>query len=490
MMHGVVMKITEQCIVILCEDGKFRNIPHLSVMPSLGERIAVPDVPVALKPNKKQIVFHKGWIAAASVLLVICAAFLMQTNRMTAHPVALVAIDINPSVELLVDAGGRVEHAELVNDDAQWLLSEKELAGKDVYEAIQSIVSKAEEQGYLDANTNKKHIFISIVELKKNSFQVDTERLVSSTKKYEMELQHANEHQMEKAEQTGLTLNKYIVYEYAKQKGINLNMVALRTRSIVTTLDLAGIDREQFFDEEIKQASPTSSSLPSEAEESKETEAAAETHDPAGGHTIQSQHLEKQTPKYKENDNKHQIASADQPANNDSVQQTAKEENDRLEGANIREFSLKVELIGEEKIKLMYKISDGKTEVRIEKESKQGKEQLTDDQALQYVSNIMDQLAISENMSKDGLSVKVLSVMQLPKDRWKSIDINVEFSSGKEVEFESENSELHNKEKDEIVDEEKEVVEEEEEEEEEDESEDDDRRDDDNKDLESEENDD
>ncbi|MBC8080389.1 MAG: hypothetical protein H7X86_08595 [Gorillibacterium sp.] len=247
MMHGIVMKITEKCIVVLTEDGRFHNLPHPSVLPGLGDKIEVAPKLQIIRNKKNHWLLRKTWGIAASVLLLIGLAFVLQSMQGSTQLVALVAIDINPSIELFVNKKGNVQKVNLINDDARSLLSEKELQGQEFYQAVHLILSKAEEQGYLDAKTEKKWIWVSVAE-RNASFHVEPEKMIHDGQDYKINMHTANRNQIEKAKGSGLTLNKYVVYEQAKDKGVELNFEDLRTHSIISTLTSAGIDPEQLFD--------------------------------------------------------------------------------------------------------------------------------------------------------------------------------------------------------------------------------------------------
>ena len=69
---------------------------------------------------------------------------------------AYIAIDINPSLELIV-ADGKIEGVRACNDDASVLLSGEDLTGLTPEEATEKIVALAEELGYLnEGNTDVK----------------------------------------------------------------------------------------------------------------------------------------------------------------------------------------------------------------------------------------------------------------------------------------------------------------------------------------------
>ncbi len=92
-------------------------------------------------------------------LLTLCLAIsLIACDFSPASPeddtYAYLAIDINPSVELVV-LDGRVEGIREANEDAEVLLSGEELEGLSVEGAVEKIVALCEELGYLnDENTD------------------------------------------------------------------------------------------------------------------------------------------------------------------------------------------------------------------------------------------------------------------------------------------------------------------------------------------------
>lgn len=259
MMRGVVMKITEDRIVVLADDGKFRNLAHMSVMPSLGDKIIVPDVPVVLKPQANRRAQSKLWIGsiAASLLLLVGIVWMIGSFNRMPEPVAMVAIDINPSVELWVDHNEKVNKVVMVNDDAKLLIEEKELLGSSFYNAVQIIVTKAEEQGYLQAETEKKYVFMSVINLDEEIFDVNLEKLAPAIKAYNLEVNHLEPLKHEQAKELGLSLNKYMVYEEAQQKGITLDVEELRTHSIAVTLSQSSLDPSSFLSNDDKNPSGT-----------------------------------------------------------------------------------------------------------------------------------------------------------------------------------------------------------------------------------------
>lgn len=108
----------------------------------------------------------KSKLILTSLLLVLCMLMALVSCRVESNndkddqtpatpAYAYVAIDINPSLELVIDESNVVVSVNACNDDALVLLSGEEIAGLSVEEATEKIVGLAKELGYLnDENTD------------------------------------------------------------------------------------------------------------------------------------------------------------------------------------------------------------------------------------------------------------------------------------------------------------------------------------------------
>ena len=103
---------------------------------------------VRIEPVKKEKPFMKKFIGAISAvaacaLLVICGAALYNT------PLNYVSFDINPSVELGINAFDRVVSTKAFNEDGEQLLAGLNVVHLSLKDAISDLVEQADEQGYL-----------------------------------------------------------------------------------------------------------------------------------------------------------------------------------------------------------------------------------------------------------------------------------------------------------------------------------------------------
>lgn len=89
--------------------------------------------------------------AAAALLLIVGAAGLYANLSADRY---IVAVDVNPAVELRVNGFDRISAVTLKNDDAKALIDESDLKGKSVSDAVDVLTEKLCGDGYLTENSN------------------------------------------------------------------------------------------------------------------------------------------------------------------------------------------------------------------------------------------------------------------------------------------------------------------------------------------------
>lgn len=101
----------------------------------------------------------KNWLRyaalAACLLLAIGLGFGAKTLlARSPEPAACVMIDVNPSIELLLDQNDRVLSAEAKNGDGEKILAGMDLAGTDAKLALNAVIGAMVRQGYLSELAN------------------------------------------------------------------------------------------------------------------------------------------------------------------------------------------------------------------------------------------------------------------------------------------------------------------------------------------------
>ncbi|MFP4078778.1 MAG: hypothetical protein ACLFUQ_06520 [Candidatus Izemoplasmataceae bacterium] len=95
-------------------------------------------------------------ILALGVTLAACNAGEVDAKEST-----YLSVDINPSVEFIVDEDGEIESYTALNEDAEVVLADLDLEGMDYEEALDLYLDEATELGYIDVNADDNAVYIS-----------------------------------------------------------------------------------------------------------------------------------------------------------------------------------------------------------------------------------------------------------------------------------------------------------------------------------------
>lgn len=104
-----------------------------------------------------------------------------------------------------------------------------------------------------------------------------------------------------------------------------------------------------------------------------------------------------------------------------------------MSGTEVTEFELKVKLAGKEEWKLHYETEDGKVRAEVEKKSKNSREKLNGNEAVETVEKLIQKAALTEDMSRKEAADRILSTLGISKRNIQELEIKVTFSSGREL---------------------------------------------------------
>lgn len=242
---GLVMKITNQYIVVMCDDGKFRNLPLPKQVPNVGERITVP-----LQTRKRPSVY---WLSAAAVFFLIFLSSIFGFAFQTKY-YQVVAIDINPSLELYLDAHNRIIQAKPLNKDAEKVLSAFSWKKAPLNDAISQILEKSIDFGYINKEKTNL-IMITVAKIREEGIEVQSksiEALVERTFQAEsihgfLKVEKTDKSLYSDSKEKRIPLNKLILIQQAKQFGIQLDPNKAVSEPVSQFLHDAGVNVTQFF---------------------------------------------------------------------------------------------------------------------------------------------------------------------------------------------------------------------------------------------------
>ncbi|MEW6545573.1 MAG: anti-sigma factor domain-containing protein [Bacillota bacterium] len=146
MKRGIVLKIQGKMAIVLTPDGEFLRTPTGREGWWPGQEVTWPD--------REPRAYLRPALALACVLVLLLAGSGLAYRHWWAlgPVVAYVSVDINPSLELGVDARERVCSAWAFNPDGERLLAGLTYRRRSLVKTLSDLTLRAVEQGYLGAD--------------------------------------------------------------------------------------------------------------------------------------------------------------------------------------------------------------------------------------------------------------------------------------------------------------------------------------------------
>lgn len=144
-LKAVVLEKKGSTLTVLTSDGSFKKVRRRDAV-EVGQEIEIPAV--RSLPNLR---------IGVSIAAIFLIAFMSVFGWNAFQPgtaVAMVSLDINPSLQISLDRKGRVLELEALNPDAEQVLSELSLKGEGLNEALDQIIEQSAKLHYLNSDHN------------------------------------------------------------------------------------------------------------------------------------------------------------------------------------------------------------------------------------------------------------------------------------------------------------------------------------------------
>lgn len=221
------------------------------------------------RPKKKRIHWQSYTAVAAIVLLVINIGVGLVRDRAQNRVETIISLDVNPSIELSVNAQDRVVAVTAVNADANIVLSGMNLTGSTTNVAVNAILGSMYKQGYLGVSSNS--ILVSVDNKNEEvSREIETrliEDINETLQSYSLEaailsqtvstadntvMQTATNYEMSQGRmiliQKIIDNNPYYTFEELSQLTINELNLLLNSQNIeVQTVTVVGVASEGYY---------------------------------------------------------------------------------------------------------------------------------------------------------------------------------------------------------------------------------------------------
>ncbi len=249
---GVVYEIHSNKVVVLTPDSEFLIIKRTKDM-CLGQQVKfnIQDVKKTMKP------LYKYASIASSIAAVFILVFIYLRVPFYDNVYGYINVDINPSIEFVVDKEFEVLQSKALNDDAKAITKGLDVKGKDIYSVINDFMDKCEDYGYIVAKEDNVVLVSASVHDKSMKFfksiDDDTELenfLVNVNKKINSKndkdisgrVIKVSPEDRKQALKNNLSMGKYYLMEKAKASGLDLSVEDLDKEKISDLL--AAIDNK------------------------------------------------------------------------------------------------------------------------------------------------------------------------------------------------------------------------------------------------------
>lgn len=223
LMRAVVLEKKGTQLTVLSTDGAFQKLRYKGAV-EVGEEIEIPAV------QKTPI-----WRMAASVAAIFLMVFMGVFGWNAFQPgtaVAMLSVDINPSLQLTLDQKGRVLGLESLNPDAEQLLSALPLKGKPWEKALSQIIEQSVNLHYLNSENPWILVGYSPMKSEKNvspeelnadeiAKQVEESAKVKGVSP-QVAVYKLTVEEKAQAQETGLTLGEYALANTAEKAGVKI----------------------------------------------------------------------------------------------------------------------------------------------------------------------------------------------------------------------------------------------------------------------------
>jgi len=294
---GKVIDLDDKTAIIMTDDFAFLNVIKTPKM-EIGLKVQVLESDI-IEPKRLQRRYLSGAAVAACFVMVL-SLVLMFINGNTARKdiYAYVSVDINPSIELSIDYNNKIAEAMALNQDATTVLQELELKGKTVAEALEEVVQKSKEYGFI-AKEKENIVLISAACDSKAETGSDSEdkidKLLNDVNKVVIDLKDSGitakvlkltSEEREVSKEKDISMGRYAVYLKAKEQNVDLTIETIKDADLLDIISKVSIDDENIVVEnngrvDTTSTAPTVSTVPSVAETPLATPASERAEGPA-----------------------------------------------------------------------------------------------------------------------------------------------------------------------------------------------------------------
>ncbi|MDH7578831.1 MAG: hypothetical protein QHH75_13690 [Bacillota bacterium] len=239
---GVVLEVEGNYVYLLAAGGHFYRMRWKGTLPEVGEEVCVR-LPSRLVPFVS--LARGALVACLALFLLVCSTAFGYRNA--PRVAACVSLDINPSVEVMLNTRNRVVQATPLNQAGAAVLKRVRLLGQSGEQAVRIFTAEAAREGFLrEGRANVVLITVTPFRTKvKPGLEGKLAQEVNNVLRQgrlqgEVKGIETTPRIRDKAYELGLSPGKYAVLVESLNSGLKVTPKALREESIPDILEQAG----------------------------------------------------------------------------------------------------------------------------------------------------------------------------------------------------------------------------------------------------------
>ncbi len=243
--RGSVIKVNDKNIVVMTENNTFEKIKKFE---GLEEGMEVYFEKQDVIKNKKSSLNSISTVAAAIFLLVFTSIYGISFWNTNYQAIALVSVDINPSVEIELNKNHKVIKALPINEDAT-NLPLHELKNKPLVDALDQLIQMTENEGYIKS-TEKNYVVVTSVQLKNNS--EESKSLEQFLAQGKIKIENDSKNRNQDIEVVTIESNKEML-DAARKENVSVGKMEMYKNAKNVEKDNEALDIKEFKNTSVKE---------------------------------------------------------------------------------------------------------------------------------------------------------------------------------------------------------------------------------------------
>jgi len=247
---GSILELNEKKAIVMTEACDFVSIQRQAEM-FVGQQVTFQKSDIT-RTNKNYVRYFA--LIASVFIIALCSVFYFQIS-IPSTVFAYIDVDINPSMEFVIDKNAKVLDLNPLNNDAQTLLKNLKLIDLPIKEAIAEVVKVSKQYGFISTSKPNAVLISASTDRSKNYKNNSAEELILdniltdiSTVTYDVgnefikpEVLKVTQEVRKFAVKNDISMGRYALYSKIKEESIEITVEKAKTERVSDMLDKSKI---------------------------------------------------------------------------------------------------------------------------------------------------------------------------------------------------------------------------------------------------------